>query len=167
LKWHIKSRNTEQVPCPANISGAAPTDYSVRANRIVGFQELAARRLAIGERGEVLRASWAGTKEARAGSHRDGAADPSDPVGIYPQALLCRGAFFIASLRSPGRELRCKWRRRQFALQSPERIGGTPAAASQATRLVTTSSETSATWSYPDPNFPDPPALRSVGPAPR
>ena len=55
----------------------------------------------------MLRASWAGTKEARAGSHRDGAADPSDPVGIYPQALLCRGAFFIPRVRAlPGRESR-------------------------------------------------------------
>ena len=51
--------------------------------------------------------TWTGTKEARAGSHRDGAADPSDPVDIYPQALLCRGAFFIPRVRAlPGRESR-------------------------------------------------------------
>ena len=42
--------------------------------------------------------SLAGTKEARAVSQRDGAAYPSDPVDRYPQALLCRRAFFIASV---------------------------------------------------------------------
>ena len=51
----------------------------------------------------MLRASWAGTKEARAGSHRDGAADPSDPVGVYPQALLLPRGFFyrVSALSGP------------------------------------------------------------------